>query len=76
MATLCRWTETKSYGDVQYRIEKLEDEKIAIQQDSVDGWVTLESFSKGRLIANVLEKLGSDAQRFWDVQDADWPCSI
>lgn len=58
---LYEWSETKSYGDVDFRIVKFDygggKEIIAIQQSGADDWFELESFTKGRLMFNVLEKL-------------------
>ena len=60
MATICQWSETRSYGEMTYRVEKLENETIEVQQHTARyGWVMLESFPKGRTMAKVLEKLGS-----------------
>lgn len=62
MATICQWSEDKSYGTVSYRIEKIEiggSEAIVVQQSGADGWFTLEKWSKGRLMFSVLERLGS-----------------
>lgn len=59
MATICQWSETRSYGEVTFRIEKLDNEAIEVQNHTADGWLTMESFSKVRLMAQVLEKLGT-----------------
>lgn len=42
MATLFEWTENKSYGDVNYRIEKVElnNSEVILIQQNIDGeWI-------------------------------------
>ena len=58
--TICQWSETRSYGEITYRVIKLDSGTVEVQQHVANnGWVVLESFSKGRLMAVILEKLGT-----------------
>ena len=79
MATICEWTEEKSYGETTYRVEKVGEgaqEAIEVQVCHSNGWATLERYSKSRVMFAVLEKLGSEAQRLWLALESDWPSSI
>lgn len=70
--TICQWSETKSYGNVTYRIIKLDNGNVEVQQYLNNDWVVLDKFSKGRLMASILEKLGTmSAPRMTSVSIGD-----